>query len=207
MLSDDNGAVCDQRLCCRTLLIDIEPGVCIHYFHYYVGNDALDAKVECGVTGNNLCIVVSTYITDLYIAVCIKAARLGLYGESTVVQKLLQLHAGNNTGHITCFIDSGECVLEILESADCREIACHGYKSYIGIFLCSLYHVSLMTVAVGENHVAALTDQVYCGIIAGGILCDLVFPDNLVLCDAKLACSGLDTVHMCLGIAFCFISH
>ena len=186
MLSDDHTAICDQSLSCCTLFVNIKPGIGIFYFHYSIRNNALDTKVECGITGNNLCIAECSYITDLNITVCIKAVRLCLFCKSAIFHDLFQFQTSYNTGYIACFINVCECIFEILASADCCKITCHGNKCGIRIFLSSLYQISLMTIAVSYNHIASLSHKVDCCVITAGIFRNFVFPDDLAVIKSQL---------------------
>ena len=63
-----------------------------------------------------------------------------------------------------------------------------------------------MTVAVGNNQIAALCYQVDCRIITSGVFFYLVLPDNLAVGNTKCRCCRFDTVHVCFGIAFGFVA-
>ena len=155
MLSDDDTAVGDKGLSCGTFLVDIEPGAGVLNFHNNVRNDALDAKEETSVAGNNLCIRISAYITDLDIAIGIKSGGNSFLGQGSVVNELFQFQSRYNAGYITAFVAVGESICEIVKSADGSEVAGHGNELNVRIVSRHVSHEGLMAVAVGDNQVAA----------------------------------------------------
>ena len=207
MLSDDHTAVCNKCLSCCTLFVNIEPGVCVLNFHYSVRNNALNTKVECSITRNNLSVAECSNIANLYITVCIKAVWLCLCGKSAIFKNLFQLQTSYNTGYIARFIDVCECILEILASTDCCKIACHGNECYIRVFLSSLYQISLMSIAVTDYQGASLSNKVDCCIVAAGVFRNFVFPDDLAVVKAQLFSCFLNTGDMSCRISFCLITY
>ena len=206
MLTNDDVAVGNKSLSCSSLFVDIEPGVGVKDFHNNVVNNALDAQVESGVTGNNLSIGESADITDLDVAVCIEAVRLSLSRKSAVFKHLLELQAGNNAGYVTGFINSCECIVEVRASADSCKVTGHGNEVNIRILLSCLNHEGLMAVAVGDDQVAALADKVNCCLVACRALFNFVLPDDLVICQAQVSSCGLDTFHMCCCVTLGLIA-
>ena len=69
MLGDDDAAESHQSVCSLCFEGEVKPLVGVLNVHICFGNDGADAEEECGITGNNLCIRVSTDITDLDLAV------------------------------------------------------------------------------------------------------------------------------------------
>ena len=202
VLADDDAALGDQLFSCSSFFVDIEPGIGIKDFHDNIRYNALEAKVECGITGNDLCIVVSADITDLHIAVRVKAVRLHIGCQGAALQQLCKLHACYHAGYIAGFIYFCKSVLEVGAAADGSKIAGHGYKRGIRIFLRCHDHEGLMSIAVGNDQIAALAYQVYCRIITGRVFCNFVFPYDLALIHSELFRRLADTVHMSLGITF-----
>ena len=64
-----------------------------------------------------------------------------------------------------------------------------------------------MAVGVGNDQVAALTNEVLGGIGALGAFRNLVLPDDLVIGDAKLGGGILDALHVCSGVALSLIAN
>ena len=97
MLTNDYAALCDELLSGVLLVNDREPAVGVGNIHYYVREYRLDTKIEACITGNNLCVRISAYITNLNIAVGI----IVLVGKLACVNEFLDLHSGYNTGNVT----------------------------------------------------------------------------------------------------------
>ena len=206
MLADDDRTVGDQGLGGSALLVDVEPGVRVHDLHLDIGVDALNAQEEGGVAGNDLGVVVSADIADLDLAVSSEAVRLGLGGQGAGLDQLLDLHTGNHTGDIAALVHRGEGVVEVVAAGDGSKVTGHGNKVDIGVLLSLLDHVGLVAVGVGDDQVAALTDQVLCCIGGLAALGDLVLPDDLVVAHAQLGSGLLDAVDMCGAVALGLIA-
>ena len=201
MLADDDRTVGDQGLGGSALLVDVEPGVGVHDLHLDIGVDALNAKEEGGVAGDDLGVVVSADIADLDLAVSSEAVGLGLGGQGAGLDQLLDLHTGNHTGDIAALVHRGECIVEVVAAGDGSKVTGHGDKVDIGVLLSLLDHVGLVAVGVGDDQVAALTDQVLRCIGGLAALGDLVLPDDLVIAHAQLGGGLLDAVDMCSAVA------
>lgn len=130
---------------------DVEPGVGVLHLHGDIGNDALQAKEERGVAGNDLCVRISADIADLDLAV----SSLVLVFDLAFVDELLQLHAGDNAADVAGLIDAGEGVVEVIKAVGSGGIAGHRDELHIGIFLSCQKAEGLMAVGVGDDDLAA----------------------------------------------------
>ncbi|MPM59090.1 hypothetical protein SDC9_105928 [bioreactor metagenome] len=195
MLADDDAAAADQGIGGLALSGDIKPGVGVGHVHMCGGNDGADAQEERGVAGNHFRIGIGAHIADVGI------------GDGAGIHQLLQLHAGHDTGDIAGLIDIVEEVAEIGESRGLgMSTGCVG-KVNVGILLSGLHNIGLMTEGVGKNDVAALFRQIHGGVIAGLILFNRVFVDQIRgRIDAQRLAGGLDPLHMCVGVALVFIA-
>ena len=202
MLADDDAAVGDQSLGSLVLSGDVEPGVGVLHLHGDIGNDALQAKEERGVAGNDLCVRISADIADLDLAV----SSLVLVFDLAFVDELLQLHAGDNAADVAGLIDAGEGVVEVGQAVGSGGIAGHRDELHIGIFLSCQKAEGLMAVGVGDDDLAALVDTVNAGVIAALVFGDGVFPDDVAFADTQSLGGFLDALDMGVGVAFVFVA-
>ena len=202
VLADDDAAVGDQSLGSFVFSGDVEPGVGVLDLHGDIGNDALHAKEERGVAGNDFCVRISADIADLDLAVSI----LVLVFDLAFVDELLQLHTGDDAADVTGFIDAGEGIVEVCKAIRSGGVAGHSDELHVGIFLSGLTAEGLMAVGVGDDDLAALIDAVDAGVIAGLVLADGVFPDDVVLADAQSLGGFLDALDVGVGVAFVFVA-
>ena len=70
------------------------------------------------------------------------------------------------------------------------------------MFLRGLGHEVLMAVGVGDDELASAPDELGGGVVAVGVLFDLVLPDDLAVRDAEGLRGFLDAVHVGEGVAF-----
>ena len=194
MLTDDDAAAGHKGLSGLVLLIEIEPGGGVHNVHMSLGNDGLDAEEERGVAGNDLRIGVSADVADVGI------------GNGAGVHELLELHTGDDAGDVTGLIGVGEDVDDVAELTYVGGIAGSRNEDDVGELLSGLHHIGLMTVAVGEDDVAAGVDELSRSIIAGSVFGNDVLPGHLILIDAKLRHGGLEALDMSIGITLVLIA-
>ena len=202
VLTDDNAAASHQSVGSSAFSNHVEPRVGVLNVHNDLLVNALDTKIESGVTGNDLSIGERTDITDLNTAVLVVV----LVGELAGLYELGNLHTGNNTGYVSGLIYAGESVGEVLQTGSLSGIAGHSDKLYIRILLSSLLSVALVTVGVGDDQLAALTYQVVASVFALLILGDVVLPDDLILRKTELFGSALDTQHVSVGVALVLVA-
>ncbi|MPM71751.1 hypothetical protein SDC9_118722 [bioreactor metagenome] len=180
MLADDAGALRDQRVGGFCFGSRIIPRVRVDDVHVGIRNDALYAKEERGVTADHFGIRVGTDITTIRIF------------DRTGIHEFLELHASDDAGDVTRFKGMREGVFEVRELAQGSLVARHGDEGHFRIFGSSLLHVGLMAVAVGEDVVATLLDEVNRRIIALFIFRNVVLPDDLVVGNTGGGCASLD---------------
>ncbi len=111
VLADEDAALAHESVCGFTLGCYVCPAVCKGDVHVRFGDYASDSEQEGCVARNYLGIGIGSDIA--YIGVFYLAC----------VQKLLELHAGNNAGDIAGLEYLGEEVYEVLELACCRALA------------------------------------------------------------------------------------
>ena len=192
MLADDNAAASHQDVGCLALRRGIIPAVGVLNVHVSLGHDGLNAQQERGVARYHLGIGEGTHIA--HIGVC----------HGTGVHQLLELHAGHNAGYIARLIDIGEEVLEIVQTSNAGLITRTRHERDGRILLGGAEHVSLMTIGVGEDDVAAGFRQVNGGVLAGFILRDIVAHHDLLRVagvDSQSLAGGGQTVNVGCVIA------
>ena len=201
MLGDDDTAVSSKCFCDSTFSGDVEPGVGVGYLHGNIFNNGLNTKVVCGEAGNNFCIGICADVAELdvvAVVVCI--------GQLAVCNELSELHAGNDTCNVTGLVNAGKCVLVVGQAGGSSLVTGHSDEGDIGAFLCSLLHVGLMTVRVGEDDRTALLDEVDRSVIALFIFGNSILPDDLVIGHTEFLGSGTDTVDVGVSVAFIFVT-
>lgn len=99
-----------------------------------------------------------------------------------------------------------ESIAEIVKSAFDGCVAGHGNKSNFRILGSSFFHERLMTVAVGNDEVAALVNEVESRFGAGSVFGNAVLPNELIVGKAESLGSLLDALNVRVGIAFVFIA-
>ena len=170
--------------------------------HGDIGNDALHAKEERGVAGNDFCVRISADIADLDLAV----SGLVLVFDLAFVDELLQLHTGDDATDVTGFIDAGEGIVEVCKAIRSGGVAGHSDELHVGIFLSGLTAEGLMAVGVGDDDLATLVDTVNAGVIAALVFGDGVFPDDVAFADTQSLGGFLDALDMGVGVAFVFVT-
>ena len=196
MLGDDDAAESHQSVCSLCFEGEVKPLVGVLNVHICFGNDGADAEEECGITGNNLCIGICAYITDM-----------GIVNEA-VIHELLELETCNDAGNIASFIDVGEIIEDIVEiSLLGSGLAGCMAEENVGIFLCSLDEIALMVEGICKDDIAALLCEIDCGLIAFLIFGNIVLIDDLVFPKTVCLPCCLYAFHMSSGIAFVFVSN
>lgn len=99
-----------------------------------------------------------------------------------------------------------KCIAEVIKTALGSRVAGHGNKSNFRILGSSFFHEGLMTVAVGNDEVAALVNEVESRFGAGSVFGNGVFPNKLIFGHAEFLSSFLDALDVRVGIAFVFIA-
>ena len=143
MLADQYTSALDQLVSCFLLSGLIVPGTGKGYIHGNAGAYGTSAQEEGGITGHNFCICISTYITHLSL----------IFGNITVSDHLIQLHACNDTCKVTTIINGSKCIVEIVQALSMSLGSGCMAELNIWIFLSSLNDVVLMSKTVCENEI------------------------------------------------------
>ena len=182
MLADELAAVADELVCSFLLSGFIVPGTGEGHFHGSGGADGASAEEEGGVTGN-----------DFSVGECADVADLGIFsGEVAVVDHLVELETGSNTGEVTAFIDGSECVVVVVKtlgvSLGAGGVAELNFRELLG----GLNDIVFVTEAVGKDDVAAGVGQLSGGLVAGLILRNVGLENGL---NAEGLAGFLGSVH------------
>ena len=166
------------------------------------------AADEDATVASALDLLLNSFVFTADIATTVGKALIGLLGSGDLasVDHFLQLQTGSDTNQVSAFVDRSESVVEVVQLFGVSHGTGGVAELDFGILFSSQNHVGLMTVGVGDDQVAALAHEVQRGVIAGLIFRNLVLPDDLVVGDAEVLCGFLDTVHVCLGVTFGFVT-
>ena len=180
MLGDQYAAVVDQVDSAFLLCGLIVPGTGEGNFHCYARALASYAKEEGGVSGDNFCIGECAYVADLGL----------IFGDLSVCDHLVELHACCNACKIAAFVDGSERVMIVRKGFGMSLGSGCMTELHFREFHCGLDHEIFMSEAVCEDDAAACVYKVCCGLVAFLAFRYVGFKDDLVFAHSKI-CRGL----------------
>ena len=145
MLADQYTTIFNQFVSALFLSSLIIPGTGKGYFHGSARANRTCAKEIRSISGDNLCIGVSSNISHLSL----------ILGDLTVLDHLIQFHTCCDTSKITSIIDRSECIVEVVQTLGMSLGSGCMAELYFRILFCSLDHIILMSKAVCKNEITS----------------------------------------------------
>ncbi len=175
MLADEDAALLDEGLCALHFESLIVPGAGEDDLHGSRGANGLCAEEEGGIAGLDLCVGHCTDIADD----CL------LCGDLVVCDHLIKLEACCNACDVAALVNCCECIVEVINTVGKCGVTGAGGELNFGEFLGSLKNIGLVTVAVGENYIAACLGKLSSCVVSSLALFDVGL--DLVLNAGSLA--------------------
>ena len=145
----------------------VGPGADELHLHGDGGADALGAEVVGGEAGDDLGEGERADVADDGL----------VRGDVTVVDHFLHLETGNDAGAVAALVDVGEDVVGVGEVIGPGSLVRAGDEVDVGVIGGDLQHEGLEAVGVVDDDAAAFLGQLQVGVLAGGVVADVVFDE------------------------------